>query len=48
MRQYCSYNGTAIGLNKNGVDLLSVYCPHYKNENVETCCDEEQVLQFED
>uniref|UniRef100_A0A336LKH8 CSON011471 protein n=1 Tax=Culicoides sonorensis TaxID=179676 RepID=A0A336LKH8_CULSO len=44
MRQYCSYNGTAKALDNDGIELLNLYCNHLvKGENVEVCCDKNQI-----
>lgn len=46
MQQYCSYNGTAKVLEKDGIELLKVYCPHFvETEAVEVCCDKDQVTK---
>lgn len=49
--QYCPYNGTAKPVDSKTKELLSVWCSHLLVEdasnNVNTCCDSEQVsLRF--
>ncbi|XP_049532934.1 NPC intracellular cholesterol transporter 1 isoform X2 [Anopheles darlingi] len=45
--QYCPYNGTAKPVDSKTKELLSVWCSHLlvedSSNNVNTCCDSEQV-----
>ena len=48
-KKNCAYNGTALPLNSTGVEALKQWCSHLLpknyavNEDVFTCCDNEQV-----
>lgn len=50
-KQPCPYDGEAKKLDTDGLKLLKVWCSHLITEendpdNVETCCDNEQVSNF--
>ncbi|XP_070495795.1 NPC intracellular cholesterol transporter 1 isoform X3 [Chironomus tepperi] len=49
-KKNCAYDGTALPLNSTGVDALKQWCSHLlpkdNADNVLTCCDNEQLIEF--